>query len=70
MEKTLIFCSTQEHAAVVRDLINQMKKVRDVDYCVRVTANDGNLGEEHLRKFQDNEKTLPSLRLRGNYPLE
>ena len=59
MEKTLIFCSTQEHAAVVRDLINQMKKVRDVDYCVRVTANDGNLGEEHLRRFQDNEKTLP-----------
>ena len=24
-EKTLVFCATQAHAALVRDLINQMK---------------------------------------------
>ena len=60
-EKTLVFCSTQEHAALVRDLINQMKTVRDVDYCVRVTANDGERGETHLRTFQDNDKTIPTI---------
>jgi type I restriction enzyme, R subunit len=26
-----------------------------------VTANDGALGEEHLREFQDNEKTVPTI---------
>jgi type I restriction enzyme R subunit len=27
----------------------------------RVTANDGELGEQHLRDFQDNEKTIPTV---------
>jgi type I restriction enzyme, R subunit len=26
-----------------------------------VTANDGKIGEEHLRAFQDNEKTIPTI---------
>jgi type I restriction enzyme R subunit len=26
-----------------------------------VTANDGELGEQHLRDFQDNEKTIPTI---------
>jgi type I restriction enzyme R subunit len=30
-------------------------------YCVRVTANDGELGEQYLREFQDNEKTIPTI---------
>ena len=30
-------------------------------YCQRVTANDGELGEQHLRDFQDNEKTIPTI---------
>ena len=30
-------------------------------YCVRVTANDGDLGEQYLREFQDNEKTIPTI---------
>lgn len=60
-EKTLVFCATQEHAALVRDLINQTKTSTDPDYCVRVTANDGERGNEHLRTFQDNEKTIPTI---------
>ncbi|MEZ4966412.1 MAG: type I restriction-modification enzyme R subunit C-terminal domain-containing protein [Saprospiraceae bacterium] len=60
-EKTLVFCATQEHAAAVRDLINQYKKSRDPNYCVRVTANDGELGEQYLRDFQDNEKSIPTI---------
>ena len=60
-EKTLVFCATQDHARAVRDLINQYKTSTDPNYCVRVTANDGELGEEFLRAFQDNEKTIPTV---------
>ena len=60
-EKTLVFCATQDHALAVRDLINQMKGSSEPNYCVRVTANDGELGEQHLRTFQDNEKTIPTI---------
>ncbi|HUT02896.1 MAG TPA: type I restriction-modification enzyme R subunit C-terminal domain-containing protein, partial [bacterium] len=60
-EKTLVFCATQDHALAVRDLINQMKTSRDPNYCQRVTANDGALGEQHLRDFQDNEKIIPTI---------
>ncbi len=60
-EKTLVFCATQDHARVVRDLINQMKQSTEPNYCVRVTANDGAIGEQHLRTFQDNEKTIPTI---------
>jgi type I restriction enzyme R subunit len=60
-EKAIIFCATQDHAAAVRDLVNQYKKSTDPDYCVRVTANDGEIGEQFLREFQDNEKTTPTI---------
>ncbi|MBP6177951.1 MAG: DEAD/DEAH box helicase family protein [Anaerolineales bacterium] len=60
-EKALVFCATQDHAAAVRDLINQYKKSTDPMYCVRVTANDGELGEQYLREFQDNEKSIPTI---------
>ena len=60
-EKTLVFCATQRHALAVRDLINQQKTSVDPNYCQRVTADDGELGEQHLRDFQDNEKTVPTI---------
>jgi type I restriction enzyme R subunit len=60
-EKSLVFCYTQAHALAVRDLINQTKTSAEPDYCVRVTADDGKVGDEHLRDFQDNEKTLPTV---------
>ena len=61
-DKTIVFCATQEHAAMVRDLINQNKKhSTNIDYCVRVTANDGEIGENALRLFQDNEKSIPTV---------
>ncbi len=60
-EKTLVFCATQKHAGLVRDLINQVKTSTNPDYCVRVTANDGALGEQWLRTFQDNDKTIPTI---------
>lgn len=60
-QKTLVFCATQDHAAKVRNLINGVKTNPDPHYCERVTANDGDLGERHLREFQDNEKSLPTI---------
>ncbi|GGD39053.1 hypothetical protein GCM10011358_23750 [Sinisalibacter lacisalsi] len=60
-QKTLVFCATQAHAALVRDLINQVKISADPNYCHRVTADDGAIGEQHLRDFQDNDKTIPTI---------
>jgi type I restriction enzyme, R subunit len=60
-EKAIVFCATQDHALAVRDLINQYKKSKEPNYCARVTANDGALGEQYLREFQDNEKTIPTI---------
>jgi type I restriction enzyme R subunit len=60
-EKTLVFCANQAHAAMVRDIINQEVKVKKTDYCVRVTANDGAIGDTYLKQFQDNDKTIPTI---------
>lgn len=60
-EKAIIFCASQDHALAIRDLINQNKNSRHPNYCVRVTANDGGLGEQYLREFQDNENTIPTM---------
>ena len=60
-EKTIVFCANQPHAALIRDLINQESSSSNVNYCARVTANDGLEGEIHLRNFQDNEKEIPTI---------
>ena len=60
-EKALVFCANQAHAATIRDMINQQATSKNPFYCVRVTANDAGLGEQYLREFQDNEKTIPTI---------
>ena len=60
-QKAIVFCATQDHALAVRDLINQMNTIKHPDYCHRVTANDGALGEQWLRDFQYNEKSIPTI---------
>ena len=60
-EKTLVFCASQDHALAVRNIVNQIKESSDPNYCVRVTANDGQIGEQFLRTFRDNEKTIPTI---------
>ena len=61
IDKTIVFCATQEHAALIRDLINQRKSVADPNWCVRVTSCDGTIGDTWLRTFQDNDKTIPNV---------
>lgn len=60
-EKTIVFCANQDHALMVRDIINEKKTNPNVNYCVRVTADEGGIGDQHLRDFQDNEKTIPTI---------
>lgn len=44
-EKALFFCKGQPHAALIRDLINQVKDSDNLHYCERVGADDGARGE-------------------------
>ena len=64
-EKTLVFCANQYHALQVRDAVNQlkieMKLGTDPDYCVRVTANDGDRGDTYLKRFKENDRTIPTI---------
>ncbi len=43
----------------IKNRIQSGYNLRDV--IERVTANDGKLGDQHLRDFQDNEKTIPTI---------
>lgn len=60
-DKTIIFCVDQEHALRVRDMINANKSVKDADYCVRVTSNEWEIWRTYLERFQDNDKTIPTI---------
>lgn len=60
-QKTLVFCANQPHALKIRDLINQYADSKDPNYCHRVTADDGDIGEQHLKEFRDNERTIPTV---------
>jgi type I restriction enzyme R subunit len=60
-QKTLVFCATQIHAAVIRDIINQESESKSINYCKRVTAEDGKMGEQALADFKDNEKSIPTV---------
>ena len=58
-EKIIVFCANR-HVGW-RDLINQEAESTSVDYCVRVTANDGAIGDTYLKQFQDNDKSIPTI---------
>ena len=60
-QKTIIFCANISHARMIRDFINQISVNPPADYCVSVTAADGELGEQHLRQFQENDKLIPTI---------
>ena len=60
-QKTIIFCMNEPHALMIRDFINKHKQSDDPNYCVRVTASEGAIGDQWLRVFRDNEKTIPTI---------
>ena len=59
-QKTLVFCATEDHAALIRDLINQNCESTNPNYCQRVTSKESN-GETYLKEFQDNERSIPTI---------
>ena len=60
-QKTIIFCNDEKHALMIRDSVNKLKTNSNPDYCVRITASEGEIGDEFLRQFRDNEKMIPTL---------
>jgi type I restriction enzyme R subunit len=60
-QKTIIFCNDEKHALMIRDSVNRLKTNNNPDYCVRITASEGEVGDEFLRQFRDNEKMIPTL---------
>lgn len=61
LEKTIVFCTNQDHALTMRDMINKHKTVADPYYCVRVTSDEGKPGRDLLERFQDNDKDIPTI---------
>ncbi|MCB0368466.1 MAG: DEAD/DEAH box helicase family protein [Bdellovibrionales bacterium] len=61
VQKAIVFCMSEKHALMIRDFINKHKKSNDADYCVRVTASEGAVGDQWLKIFRDNEKTIPTI---------
>lgn len=61
MDKTIVFCTDQNHALTMRDMINKHKAVNDPKYCVRVTSDEGLNGRRLLEQFQDNDKDIPAI---------
>lgn len=60
--KTIVFCVDQEHAAEMRQALNNLSAdlVRDdSDYVCRVTSDEGEIGRGHLSNFQDLERRTP-----------
>lgn len=64
-QKTIVFCNDEKHAAMMRDAINKYKPAGTMgdhrNYCVRVTATEGAIGDNYLEEFRDNEKQVPTI---------
>lgn len=59
MDKTIIFCVNQAHASEIKRAIDKHKSIKHNDYCVRVTSDEGIIGLNYLKSFQDNDKAFP-----------
>ena len=61
MDKTIIFCVNQKHAIDMKIAIDKYKIVKDNDYCVRVTSDEGEIGRDFLEAFQNNDRDIPTI---------
>lgn len=61
LDKTIIFCVNQQHALDVRIAIDKYKTIKDNNYCVRITSDEGEIGRTLLEQFQDNDKDIPAI---------
>jgi len=61
MDKTIIFCVNQQHALDMRIAIDKFKTIKDSNYCVRVTSDEGDIGRDFLEMFQNNDRDIPTI---------
>lgn len=61
MDKTIIFCVNQKHAIDMKIAIDKHKTVKDNNYCVRVTSDEGDIGRDFLEDFQNNDRDIPTI---------
>jgi len=61
MDKTIIFCVNQKHALDMKIAIDKYKTIKDSNYCVRVTSDEGDLGRDFLEMFQNNDRDIPTI---------
>ena len=61
MDKTIIFCVNQKHASDMKIAIDIFKTIKDNNYCVRVTSDEGDIGRNFLEDFQNNDKDIPTI---------
>lgn len=60
--KTIVFCVDQEHAADMRQALNNLNTDltrQHADYVCRVTSEEGDIGRGHLGRFQELETPTP-----------
>lgn len=61
MDKTIVFCVNQKHAMDMKVAIDKFKTIKDNNYCVRVTSDEGEGGREFLEMFQNNDRDVPTI---------
>lgn len=61
LDKTIVFCVNQKHAMDMKVSIDQFKTIKDNNYCVRVTSDEGEIGRAFLEAFQNNDKYIPAI---------
>jgi len=61
MDKTIIFCVNQKHALDMKIAIDKFKTIKDNNYCVRVTSDEGDIGRDFLEMFQNNDRDIPTI---------
>jgi len=61
MDKTIVFCVNQKHALDMKIAIDKFKTIKDNNYCVRVTSDEGEIGRAFLEDFQNNDKDIPTI---------
>lgn len=59
MDKSIVFCVNQKHAMDMKVAIDKFKTIKDNNYCVRVTSDEGDIGRNFLEMFQNNDRDIP-----------
>ena len=57
-DKTILFCRDQKHASEMRDILAN-ESGQGIDYCKRITSNEGEIGKKELDKYCNPKEKLP-----------